>query len=954
MGINQKLLKSILLSSLILWTIPTFATIYEDAEDNATTGWRISGDATDATIKNVFDIERGSRVIKLTGNKKETGYRIGNRAGRASYVGAWHNKTETQLKWSMKYTESFRIYIPITTEHGNRYLTYTNQSVDAKGKIRGGKVNYGLGEDSIDGTWHTFTRDLEADWNAFMPNDPFVAVNGFFIKGSGYIDDIMSSSGVNPPIDTTKPIIRLLRDAIVTLTVGDTYTDAGATATDDVDGNITSSIQVIGLPIDTSSEGNYTVTYSVSDLAGNQATKTRKVNVVAVGKLRGQVVDLSGNPISGAVVRVETKDKVTDSNGSFYFDDLAVSERSVLLASHQDYLTNSRIIRINSSVETRMTIVLSKANSSQSFASSDGVTVSQSDGASIVLPPDIYVDREGNRYDGDVNLSLSYYPITTQNGQALFPGNFDAINQDNERGTLQSYGFVLISLEDSSGNPLDINGRATISLPADSSLGTPLPTIPLWYYDENRGIWVEDGEATYNISTGRYEGEITRIATYNLDVFVNPTNLKVCVEDTNGTKVSNAYVQLKNQTLIWYANVGPTGQDGYINILGVLGGTDLNVSAYTFDGRYGEYSSNPINLNFGQDNELDSCIVINDKNSSTGDVNLTKGLVAHYEFEGNANDSSGNGNDGTEHGGVSYVDGMIGQAGRFDGVDDWILIKNNDSLNITKAITMSAWVYIENYYNGWASILTKGDTSSMNSPYALLVYQRKLEIALNRHHLHLEENNVLDKKWTNIVITWDGLIVRYFVDGIEQSGTRNFNNSLNVIDGNLVIGKDAPGATEWFTGKIDDLRLYNRALNEAEIKELYKLGKIGNAIYYKDFAITKKRYEETSNLDEIVQNTFGSEYRIADWEDLEKFYYDKNGDLLDLFDNLNLKEHGSGGYVTWHGNRIWNGRRHYYVSRHEHNKPSYYLDHANIDNNLISLGSWYNMKTNILVIKKSF
>ncbi len=48
---------------------------------------------------------------------------------------------------------------------------------------------------------------------------------------------------------------------------------------------------------------------------------------------------------------------------------------------------------------------------------------------------------------------------------------------------------------------------------------------------------------------------------------------------------------------------------------------------------------------------------------------INDGLVAHYEFEGNANDSSGNGNNGTEYGGVEYVDGVMGKAGSFDGVD---------------------------------------------------------------------------------------------------------------------------------------------------------------------------------------------------------------------------------------------------------------------------------------------
>ncbi len=326
MGINQKLLKSILLSSLVLWTIPAFATMYEDAEDNAITGWEIYGDTTNATIENVADMQRGSRVIKLTGNGKRTGYSLGNRSGRASYVGAWHNRTEKMLKWSMKYTEPFRIYIPITTEHGNRYLTYTNQSVDAKGKIRGGKVNYGLGLDSTDGTWHTFARDLEADWNAFMPNDHFVSVNGFFIKGSGYIDDLMSINESNPnlpKVDTTKPVITLLGNTPVTLNVDDTYTDAGATAIDDVDGNITANIQVTGLPIDTSSEGNYTVTYSVSDIAGNVADVVTRTIIIShdiltkeeplvpancLGHITKSGVDTNGNGLLDEYEVISTKE----------------------------------------------------------------------------------------------------------------------------------------------------------------------------------------------------------------------------------------------------------------------------------------------------------------------------------------------------------------------------------------------------------------------------------------------------------------------------------------------------------------------------------------------------------------------------------------------------------------------------------------------------------------------
>ena len=80
-------------------------------------------------------------------------------------------------------------------------------------------------------------------------------------------------------VDTIAPVITLVGDATVTVQVGDTYTDAGATATDNYDGDLTSSIVVTG-SVDTSTIGTYTVTYNVSDASGNAADSvTRTVNV---------------------------------------------------------------------------------------------------------------------------------------------------------------------------------------------------------------------------------------------------------------------------------------------------------------------------------------------------------------------------------------------------------------------------------------------------------------------------------------------------------------------------------------------------------------------------------------------------------------------------------------------------------------------------------------------------
>ena len=81
-------------------------------------------------------------------------------------------------------------------------------------------------------------------------------------------------------VDTTVPVITLLGDTTVTIEVGTTYTDSGATAADNYDGDLTSSIAIVN-NVDTSTVGTYTVTYNVSDTSGNAADSvTRTVNVV--------------------------------------------------------------------------------------------------------------------------------------------------------------------------------------------------------------------------------------------------------------------------------------------------------------------------------------------------------------------------------------------------------------------------------------------------------------------------------------------------------------------------------------------------------------------------------------------------------------------------------------------------------------------------------------------------
>jgi len=114
---------------------------------------------------------------------------------------------------------------------------------------------------------------------------------------------------VNTPTDTTAPVITLNGESNVTLTVGDAYIDAGATAVDDRDGNV--SVTTAG-SVDTNTVGIYTITYTATDAAGNSATASRTVTVTeAADNTKPTITLLGQNPVTLTV-----GDRYTDAGAT--------------------------------------------------------------------------------------------------------------------------------------------------------------------------------------------------------------------------------------------------------------------------------------------------------------------------------------------------------------------------------------------------------------------------------------------------------------------------------------------------------------------------------------------------------------------------------------------------------------------------------------------------------------
>jgi hypothetical protein len=142
--------------------------------------------------------------------------------------------------------------------------------------------------------------------------DYLVAFSNVVISGpnnNSVGSESLSQGKITIVADTTVPVITLLGDATVTIEVGSDYTDDGATASDNYDGDITDDIVVVN-PVDTDVVGTYTITYNVSDAAGNAATEvTRTVNVVDTTV---PVITLLGD----ATVTIEVGNDYTDAGAT--------------------------------------------------------------------------------------------------------------------------------------------------------------------------------------------------------------------------------------------------------------------------------------------------------------------------------------------------------------------------------------------------------------------------------------------------------------------------------------------------------------------------------------------------------------------------------------------------------------------------------------------------------------
>ncbi len=200
------------------------------------------------------------------------------------------------------------------------------------------------------------------------------------------------------------------------------------------------------------------------------------------------------------------------------------------------------------------------------------------------------------------------------------------------------------------------------------------------------------------------------------------------------------------------------------------------------------------------------------------------GLVAYYPFNGNAHDESGNGNDGGVLGASLTFDrfGNPDHAYSFDGVDDLISIPNSSSLqSIDSEITLAAWVYVNGWYTNWAGLASKSNSIERAQYGVAFQPEGRIDVDLVGTKITLLTGFQFElSTWYFLAMRWDGEDVQVFVnESIVGASTYAPPPLANQMP--FEIGRHTPVNTEYMNGLIDDIRLYDRALSDAEVQELY-------------------------------------------------------------------------------------------------------------------------------------
>ena len=206
---------------------------------------------------------------------------------------------------------------------------------------------------------------------------------------------------------------------------------------------------------------------------------------------------------------------------------------------------------------------------------------------------------------------------------------------------------------------------------------------------------------------------------------------------------------------------------------------------------------------------------------SAADTSNSRGIWSFDEGMGNeAHDTSGNANDGTIHGGATWVDGRVGKALSFDGSSGYVQVPDSDSLDVTGKLTLEAWISPKSLTHAQVIVCKYNHTSlsssfylSLGGTFGTILYLNKIYFALtydgNHYYAMISNANVTANTWTHVAATSNGTHMSIYINGVSDKVRTYPPGNIYAGSAKLRIGCYLPeaGYGRFFDGALDEVRV---------------------------------------------------------------------------------------------------------------------------------------------------
>jgi hypothetical protein len=227
----------------------------------------------------------------------------------------------------------------------------------------------------------------------------------------------------------------------------------------------------------------------------------------------------------------------------------------------------------------------------------------------------------------------------------------------------------------------------------------------------------------------------------------------------------------------------------------------------------------------------------------TSEFSVDSETIALWHFDEGSGiivtDSTANNNDGTlEPNGPQWTTGRVGGALNFDGIDDYVNVGNNPSLDLSSDLTVEAWIY-PTTLTTHRPIVSKGESLyDRTQEYALFMFYDELHFRIGTagktsHYITLMEDDAImtTNEWHHVAATMEGSFGRLYLDGVLVDSEYGIGTRLIADNFNTHIGKYRTSPIG-FEGRIDEVAIWDKTLTPDEILLHYTNGLIGEGYTY--------------------------------------------------------------------------------------------------------------------------